>query len=99
MAGVRLMVVGINYAPEPVGIGPYTAQMCEGLVRRGHQVTAIAAQPYYPAWRISDDFRGGWSRSDERGVVVVRCPLYVPARASGGGRRLQHPDVPRLARS
>ncbi|MET0181139.1 MAG: WcaI family glycosyltransferase [Novosphingobium sp.] len=87
---MRLLVLGLNYAPEPVGIGPYTAQMCEGLVRRGHEVAVVTARPYYPWWQAHPDHRRrGWSRSVESGVEVTRCPHYIPARPTGA-RRIAH---------
>ena len=28
---MKLLVLGLNYAPEPVGIGPFTAGLAEGM--------------------------------------------------------------------
>ena len=33
-AGMRPLVLGMNYAPEPVGIAVYTAGLAEGLAAR-----------------------------------------------------------------
>lgn len=87
-AGLRLMIVGLNYDPEPVGIGPYTAGMARALAARGAQVRVIAGQPYYPQWRRYDGYRG-WRTTREGGVEVTRVPLYVPALPSGV-RRILH---------
>ena len=87
---LRLTIIGLNYAPETVGIGPYTAGLAEGLVKRGVAVHAIVGQPYYPQWRKRTGFSGTiWRRSFEQGVRVTRCPHYVPARPSGW-RRIVH---------
>jgi hypothetical protein len=32
---VRVLITGINYCPEPSGIGPYTAGLAEHLAARG----------------------------------------------------------------
>jgi colanic acid biosynthesis glycosyl transferase WcaI len=48
---IRLAIVGLNYAPEEVGIGPFTAGLAEGLAARGFAVGAVVGQPYYPQWR------------------------------------------------
>ncbi|MGH6787128.1 MAG: WcaI family glycosyltransferase [Novosphingobium sp.] len=85
----RILLVGLNYAPEPVGIGPYSAGLAEELAARGHDVTAVVGKPYYPQWRSDPAFAGGWKRSVENGVEVVRCPHYVP-RAPSGFRRVLH---------
>ena len=47
---MKLLILGLNYAPEPVGIGPFTAGLAEGMVARGHEVAVVAGQPYYPQW-------------------------------------------------
>ena len=80
----RIAILGINYAPEEVGIGPFTRGMAEGLARRGFAIRAIVGKPYYPQWRGHEDYRGGgWRHSVEAGVTITRCPHYIPAVPSG----------------
>lgn len=87
---MNVLLLGINYAPELVGIGPYTAGMAEWLVAAGHKVTVICAKPYYPQWKVDPSFKGGGVRvSCENGVRVVRLPIYVP-RNPDGTRRVMH---------
>jgi len=84
MKGRQVLIVGLNYAPEPVGIGPYTQGLAEALVARGAQVRVLAGKPYYPQWQTYPEFaKGGWLTSSEGGVEVTRCPHYVPAQPSG----------------
>jgi colanic acid biosynthesis glycosyl transferase WcaI len=84
MKGRRVLIVGINYAPEPVGIGPYTQGLAEALVAEGAEVQAVVAKPYYPQWRTYPAYAGGgWQQTEEHGVKLVRCPIYVPAEPSG----------------
>ena len=78
-----LLFVGLNYAPEPVGIGPFTCGLAEGLAARGHAVRVITGRPYYPQWQAYQGFAGGWNTAQENGVSVTRCPHYIPARPSG----------------
>lgn len=81
-----MLVHGLNYAPEPVGVGKYTAGMAEGLVLRGFDVRVVTARPYYPWWRAAPK-SAGWAWREERsGVRVRRCPLHVPAEPGGLGR-------------
>lgn len=88
---MRILFQGINYAPESIGIGPYSRGLCEWLVAAGHSVRAVVAKPYYPSWKLSEDFAGGGKRySVENGVEIVRCPLYVPEKPSGAKRILHH---------
>ncbi|MEO6152968.1 MAG: WcaI family glycosyltransferase [Croceibacterium sp.] len=86
---MRLLIVGLNYAPEPVGIGPYTSGMAEALALRGWDVDVVAGQPYYPQWHRYPGFGGLWRTSIENGVSIVRCAHYVPAHPSGW-RRIVH---------
>ena len=89
MGPPSLLVIGLNYAPEPVGIGPYTAGLCETLVRSGHKVTAIVGKPYYPQWQADPAYAGGWLETEANGVRLVRCPHYVPQDPIGI-RRFAH---------
>jgi colanic acid biosynthesis glycosyl transferase WcaI len=85
----RVLVVGLNYAPEPVGIGPYTQGLAEALVARGAKVEAVVGKPYYPQWRSYPGFGRGWVRAAEGGVALIRCPHFVPADP-GGLKRILH---------
>jgi colanic acid biosynthesis glycosyl transferase WcaI len=53
---MKILVYGINYAPELTGIGKYTAEMAETLAATGHEVRVVSAPPYYPEWRIANGF-------------------------------------------
>lgn len=85
---LRLLVIGLNYAPEPVGIGPFTSGLATALAARGHAVDVVAGQPYYPQWRKLPG-HSGWQTSIAAGVRITRCPHYVPARP-GGLKRVLH---------
>ncbi|HEV2647384.1 MAG TPA: glycosyltransferase WbuB [Acidobacteriaceae bacterium] len=82
---MRILIYGLNYAPELTGIGKYTGEMAVWLTERGHDVHVVTAPPYYPAWRIRDDYRGPWYRTERIAgqPVVYRTPLYVPERPTG----------------
>ena len=88
---MNILILGINYAPEMVGIGPYTAGMAQFLAQAGHSVTVVAAKPYYPQWKVDPAYAGGGARvSVEKGVRVVRLPNYVPENPDGKRRLLHH---------
>jgi len=87
---MNVLILGLNYAPEPVGIGPYTTGMAEALAAAGHGVSVVCAKPYYPYWQVEQAFRGVRAqRGIEGGAKVIRVPIYVP-RAPNGARRLLH---------
>lgn len=82
---MKVLLYGLNYAPEPVGIGKYSGELAEWLAAQGHQVRVITAPPYFPEWKA----RGNRYQTENRqGVRVQRCPLWVPRRPSGLTRLL-----------
>ena len=86
----NVLIVGLNYAPEAVGIGPFTQGMAEGLAGLGFAVEVVVGKPYYPQWRaVPGHAGGGWARSVENGVRIVRCSHYIP-RNPTGLRRIVH---------
>lgn len=87
---MKILVFGINYAPELTGIGKYTGEMCEWLAAKGHHVEVITTMPYYPQWEVADAYKGRvWHKEFLNGVIVRRCPVYVPSSQSGKARILQ----------
>jgi colanic acid biosynthesis glycosyl transferase WcaI len=86
---MKILIYGINYAPELTGIGKYTGEMAEWLAGRGNEVRVVTAPPYYPRWRVSDGYSAMLYRRERlRGVHVTRTPLWVPERPSGVTRVL-----------
>lgn len=88
---MRVLILGINYAPEIISTGLYTTGMAEFLAAQGHKVNVVTAMPYYPAWKIME----GWPKFSYRretlgGVHVMHAPLYVPRRPSGIKRIVHH---------
>lgn len=86
---MRILFYGINYYPELTGIGKYTGEACEWLASNGHDVSIITTPPYYPAWAISKNYKGkAWHTEYINGVMVHRCPLYVPSKVTSAKRIL-----------
>ena len=80
---MKILIYGINYAPEKTGIGKYSGEMAEWLAQQGHDVRVITAPPYYPEWQVHGGFKGWrYETSQEQGVGVYRCPLYVPKKVT-----------------
>ena len=88
---MKILLYGINYLPEPVGIGKYTGELATWLAKRGHTVHVVTAQPYFPSWRLGNgdnSVRNAYGHGCQDGVEVWRCPLWVPRRPSGLTRLL-----------
>lgn len=80
---MKFFIYSLNYSPELTGIGKYNSEMSKWLVNNDVDIQVVAAKPYYPEWKIHTDYSGfGFKSTDENGVFVTRCPLYVPANPS-----------------
>lgn len=79
---MKILVYGINYAPELTGIGKYTGEMVEWMARQGHDVRVITAPPYYPEWQVGKAYSAWRYRRESGAATVWRCPLYVPKQPS-----------------
>ena len=79
---MRVLLYGLNFAPEPTGIGKYTGELAEALCGAGHGVRVVTAPPYYPGWRVWKQYRGIGYRAESSSpqLEVIRCPLWVPRR-------------------
>jgi len=84
MRRLRILIHGINYAPELTGIGKYTGEMAEWLAARGCEVRVVTALPYYPQWQIAKGYHAcRYYHEKQEGVEVWRCPVWVPKKPSG----------------
>ena len=83
-ATLRILIFGINYAPEVAGIGPYTTGLAEHYASRGNQVSVVTGVPHYPNWT-----RGRFEKANTSARVrVIRANHFIPQRANAIGRCL-----------
>lgn len=67
---MKILVVCQYYYPEPFRI----SDICESLVKKGHDVTVLTGLPNYPEGIVLDDYRHGKKRNEIiNGVKVIRC--------------------------
>lgn len=86
---MKVLVIGVNYAPEISGIAPYTTAMAEGLAARGEQVRVITGVPHYPQWTNYTNFTGLARRDDRNGIPVRRVRHVIGSGGMGLSRILQ----------
>lgn len=83
---MKILVYGLNYAPEQTGSGKFTGEMASWFAGRGHQVEVICGLPHYPAWEIFDEYRGTrFAREFRDGVAIMRVSHHVPSRERARG--------------
>lgn len=86
---MRVIVWGINYAPEVTGIAPQNVALCEFLREQGAVVEMVTTFAYYPAWQKSPEDRHRLVRTDViNGVPVHRCWHFVPEHVAAWSRIL-----------
>lgn len=89
MGNMRILIHGINYAPDEIGIPKYTSEMARWLAARDHDIRVVTAPPYYPEWKVRVGYTAhAYARDVENRIRILRCPIYVPANPSGAKRLL-----------
>lgn len=84
-----VLIHGINYAPELLGVGRFTGDLAFHLAAEGHQVDVVTAIPHYPGWWVREPYRAGrYFREMMNGVNVIRCPLLLHRSGRGLWRLL-----------
>lgn len=79
---MNILVVCQYYYPEPFRI----PDICEELVRRGHQVTVVTGTPNYPMGEIYKGYEHGKNKQEViNGVKVHRC--FTIGRKGGTVKR------------
>jgi colanic acid biosynthesis glycosyl transferase WcaI len=85
----RVLIYGMNYAPEFAGVGRYTGEIAEYLAALGADVTVVTTPAHYPGWYVKMPYRNGRYSSEIRNNVrVYRCPLMLREKMGGVWRLL-----------
>lgn len=94
----RVLLIGGNFYPEPIGIGKYNGEMMQWLAQNGYDCTVITSFPYYPEWKVQPPYvkKSFWYKKEEKyykpfydkRISIYRCPLYVPDIPTGSKRIL-----------
>lgn len=79
----NILMISQHFFPTPIGSSVYMTDLARWLAEKGFEVRIITERPYYPEYRIRDDYQQG-QRDHETvfGVQVRRLPTFVPR---GGG--------------
>jgi glycosyltransferase involved in cell wall biosynthesis len=83
---MRILIAGVNYAPEVTGIGPYTTGLAEHLAEQGHEVIVATTFPFAPHWRWFEPPRRWRTRQRMNGVDVWRTKVVLPPRRTAAWR-------------
>lgn len=91
---MKILVVCQYYFPEPFRVN----DICEEMVKRGHEVTVVTGEPNYPEGQIYKGYENH-AHSDEiiNGVKVHRCPI-IPRKTGALHRFLNYFSYPQKAK-
>jgi colanic acid biosynthesis glycosyl transferase WcaI len=74
----EILIYGMNYAPEMIGIGRYSGEIGAYLADHGYSVRVITTPPHYPGWRVDPPSRAlRYSHEWRDGVEITRCPIVL----------------------
>jgi len=80
---VRVLLLVHHFPPDVNSTGQLMAQLGEGLVARGHEVTVLTTFPHYAEFRTWPEYRGKlWELGEYRGMPVYRVYSYAPGNKS-----------------
>jgi colanic acid biosynthesis glycosyl transferase WcaI len=80
----KILIYGINYTPEMIGVGRFTGEIGAYLAKNGFDVCVVTAPPHYPGWRAFPPYSARRYASETRaGVKILRCPLLLRADIHG----------------
>jgi colanic acid biosynthesis glycosyl transferase WcaI len=84
---MRILLHIIQFPPDVNSTGLLMEQVCEELMRCGHEVWVITSFPHYAQFRVWDAYRGRLAQLDDHyGLRVIRLSVY----ASGTKQNMRH---------
>lgn len=73
-----ILIVAINFRPESTGCAPYTTDLVDALISRGHRVAVVTGLPHYPEWKVKESHNIFFSREESGNLELMRLWHYVP---------------------
>jgi len=83
---MKILIYGLHFKPDLIGIGKYTGEMADWLFDHSHDIRVVTAPPYYPEWKLKQ--RLLWHKKEHDSYLIWRCPIYVPSQPKGFTRLL-----------
>lgn len=81
--GKKILLYGMNFAPEITGVGKYTGEIADYLTGQGSEVTVVTTPPHYPGWSVREGYTNGYSTEQKNGMNIFRVPLFLKENMGG----------------
>jgi len=78
---MKILIYGLHFKPDLIGIGKYTGEMADWLNSQKHDIRVIAAPHFYPEWKQIKHL--WWYKKETSSYIIWRCPIYVPKHPNG----------------
>ncbi len=78
---MKLLIYGLHFKPDLIGIGKYTGEMADWFFAQDYEIRTITAPSYYPEWILKP--RSWWYRKEDNPYITWRCPIFVPSQPKG----------------
>jgi colanic acid biosynthesis glycosyl transferase WcaI len=83
IAGKKILLYGMNFAPEITGVGKYTGEIADYLTGQGGEVTVVTTPPHYPGWSVRETYKNSYSTETKKGMKIFRVPLFLKENMGG----------------
>ena len=83
IAGKKILLYGMNFAPEITGVGKYTGEIGDYLTGQGAEVTVVTTPPHYPGWSVRDGYSNSYSSERKKDMKIFRVPLFLKENMGG----------------
>ena len=72
---MKILIYGLNFYPEEVGIGKFTGELAYWLKNKKHKINVVTSNPYFPEWKVNSN---SYKKEEIKGINVFRCPIWIP---------------------
>ena len=84
---MKILIYGINFFPEEVGIGKYTKELADYFSSNNNEIRVITSNPYFPSWKVKNN---QYKYESINNYKVFRSPIYVPKNPNGYKRIIHY---------
>jgi colanic acid biosynthesis glycosyl transferase WcaI len=86
---MNLLMLSINYSPEPTGFAPHVTDLCEYLASKRHNVTVLTGFPFAPYWSRYRGYARRFVKFETiNDVQLVRLTHFIPRKPSSTLQRI-----------
>jgi colanic acid biosynthesis glycosyl transferase WcaI len=83
ISGKKILLYGMNFAPEITGVGKYTGEIADYLTGQGAEVTVVTTPPHYPGWSVREGYSNTYSTERKKDLKIFRVPLFLKENMGG----------------